>query len=268
MFTTTYFPKRTTTTSDGTTSNNVDLSGFLKLSDLPAEFTPLPTGQQDAWDVLKLVFQWYRDVLPMGFRSASLWDSLLLVYDVQPAALGKEDPSQALVTQADLTARLDDLPLGGITNPYGMTTHTTNTSSVAGLLTPDDNNGLIAPNSVYVCSPTTAYVQNGVSLSYAFFRMLVESSLTQITYITVLNQSDTVDLRVYCPELMCYFVRGNYVSVRVANAVIPKRQGMTYLYVPPAFSPYRSTGSTGIQVFFELDWVSDPAKSLLPIIQP
>lgn len=265
MFSSGYFPKRVTTGTNSSTES-VDLSGYLKKTDVPPEYRTFGVNQDeqgmDAWYWLDLARKHYQNTMPSVWRSSSQWNRILTWNDLEDTWT----TSTKLVTRAKLTEALDDLPLSMV-NPSGMETLTTkNDPNFTGTLVVDNNSGDIVPNSVYVCTPSTVYSQNGVSATFALFRIQIPSSLTNMTYLRVYNNSTTTDLRLNTYQTDVVFVRGGSMSYLISNAVIPRKSGATFLFIPASLSPYRSGLNTPLRVLLELDWVSDPSKTQIPAL--
>ena len=281
MFATTYFPKKTSIASSTTTPTTVDLSayaktsdltGYLKKTDVPLEYrsSGVLTNESgmDAWYWLDLARKHYQNTMPVRFRGANQWDRILTWDDLSSTWT----TGTKLVTQSQLTTAtqdiLDAIPPSTPVNVNGMETLTTKIdSNFTGVLVVNNASGDITPNSVYVCTPTTKYVQSGVTGPWAWFRMQLPASLSGMTYLRVYNNSSSIDLRLITNQSDVVFVRGGTVSYTVSNSVIPPKTGLTLLFVPAAISPYKSVQNASLRVLMELDWVSDTSRILLPPFQ-
>lgn len=274
MFPKGYFTRPTTSSTSTTTtpSTTVDLSLYLKKTDLPPEYRSKDDADQ-GWYWLHLTRQFYQNVMPIKYRGSPGWAFLEGGLSYIPSAYKASHPgatlSDYLTDVQNRVQSLEDAPVDLVTPPVSTGPRTevaVRTSETSGVVTPDNSTLVLTPQTFYVCNPNTVFQAVGqAALSYAWFMFTIPVT-SDLFYFTVYNRSETTELRLRTNE-GCYFVRGSTVpSYRVAHTIIPVRKGMTYLYVPPEHSPYVTSGGTRIHAFVELDWTADETKALTPVL--
>lgn len=130
--------------------------------------------------------------------------------------------------------------------------------------------GRFQRNTVYLCYPTSGYVDPGSAVAY----LIVDYPLlAEPCNLWIVNQSPTNrSLRVYVvtPSTlynagrMPTFARGTLLNASFSNVNLSPGRTLRLQYHPPASNVFTRNG-VGVPGFIEYDEEADPARTLLPV---